>query len=127
MAEGGAKFGAKRKPTLLKPIEGKLSKQRGPRSVIRRPNLAVESSSRMLCVETEKVRKHAPSRTFGPPRSALFRGREQDLFCFGYILSAQLGFRPALRNLIGGSISGEFDARQEGRIAVLMEHQSVRA
>ena len=61
------------------------------------------------------------------PQSELLRGGEQGLFGCGYILSAQLGFRLALGDLINGSISRELDTCQEGALAVLMEHQRVRA
>ena len=98
-------------------------------SAVPMPSRAYDWKSRLADALTrrEKVRKSTPFRTFGLPQGVLFRGGEQDLFCRGYILGAQLGFRPALGNLIGGSISGEFDARQKRRIAVLMEHQRVRA
>lgn len=79
---------------------------------------------------SEEKRKGPETWLSGPLPSAgvfLLRGGEQDLFGWRRILSAQLGFCSALGNVIGGSISREFDTRQEGLIAVPMEHQRVRA
>src|SRR5579871_5400647 len=81
-----------------------------------------QSSRRRNSKGSGSVRFRTPGR-----QTVLLRGREQDLFVCSYILSAQLSFCWALRNLIDGSISSQSDARQEGTIAVLVEDQRVRA
>jgi hypothetical protein len=90
-----------------------------------RSQLKYGSERERLHLGIGKVQKRALPDLW--PQSKLLRGGEQGLFGCGYILSAQLGFRAALGDLIDGSISSEFDTCQEGAIAVLMEHQRVRA